>query len=91
MRKSHLSTGKQKRLIEVFIAGSTARTAAALVDINKNTASYYFQHLRQLIYDHSQHLEIFEGKVKADESYFGDRVKENETVVREAKYRFLVF
>ena len=75
MRKSRLSTGKQKRLIELFIAGSTARTAAALVDINKNTASYYFQRLRQLIYDHSQHLEMFEGEVEADESYFGGRRK----------------
>jgi len=75
MRKSRLSTGKQKRLIELFIAGSTARTAAALVDINKNTASYYFQRLRQLIYDHSQHLEMLEGEVEANESYFGGRRK----------------
>ena len=75
MRKSRLSTSKQKRLIELFIAGSTARTAVTLVDINKNTARYYFQRLRQLIYDHSQHLEMFEGEVEADESYFGGRRK----------------
>ena len=75
MRKSRLSTSKQKRLTELFVAGSTARTAAALVDVNKNTASYYFQRLRQLIYDHSQHLEMFDGEVEADESYFGGRRK----------------
>jgi transposase len=75
MRKSRLSISKQKRLIELFVAGSTARTAAALVDVNKNTASYYFQRLRQLIHDHSEHLEMFEGEVEADESYFGGRRK----------------
>ncbi|MDG5468740.1 IS1595 family transposase, partial [Deltaproteobacteria bacterium IMCC39524] len=33
-----------------LISGSTARTAAALVDVNKNTAAYYFHRLRQLIH-----------------------------------------
>jgi len=75
MRKSRLSKQKQKKLIELFIAGSTARVAASLADVNKNTASYYFQRLRLLIYDHSQHLEMFEGEVEADESYFGGRRK----------------
>jgi len=63
MRKSRLSTSKQKRLIELFVASLTARIAAALVEINKNTASYYFLRLRQLRYDHSQHLELFEGGI----------------------------
>ena len=71
MRKSRLSKYKQSRLIELFVAGTTARTAAALVDINKTTASYYFQRLRQLIYDISDHLELLEGEIEADESYFG--------------------
>ena len=35
MRKSKLSWYKQSRLIELFVAGSTARTAASLIDINK--------------------------------------------------------
>lgn len=41
MRKSKLSWYKQNRLIELFVAGSTARTAASLVGVNKTTASYY--------------------------------------------------
>ncbi len=49
MRKSLLSQAKQDRLIKHFISGSTARSAAALVGVNRNTAAYYFQHLRQLI------------------------------------------
>jgi transposase len=71
MRKSRLSKYKQSRLIELFVAGTTARTAASLVGVNKTTASYYFQRLRQLIYDRSEHLELLEGEVEADESYFG--------------------
>ena len=50
MRKSRLSKGKQVRLIEHFVAGATARTTAALAGVNKNTAAYYFQRLREVIY-----------------------------------------
>ncbi len=75
MRKSRLSKYKQSRLIELFVAGATARTAASLVGVNKTTASYYFQRLRQLIYQHSEHLELLEGEVEADESYFGGKRK----------------
>ncbi len=45
MRKSRLSQAKQDRLIEHFVSGSTARTAAALVGVHRNTAAYYFQRL----------------------------------------------
>lgn len=54
MRKSKLSQYKQSRLIELFVAGTTARTA-----------SYYFQRLRQIIYEHSEHLEWLAGEVEA--------------------------
>ena len=75
MRKSRLSKYKQSRLIELFVAGTTARIASSLVGVNKTTSSYYFQRLRQLIYDHSEHLELLEGEVEVDESYFGGRRK----------------
>jgi len=75
MRKSRLSWYKQNRLIELFIAGSTSRTAAKLIGINKNTASYYFHRLRLLIYKNSKHLEILDGEIEADESYFGGKRK----------------
>ena len=42
MRKSRLSKVKQDRLIEHFVAGTTARCAAALVGVNRKTAAYYF-------------------------------------------------
>ena len=71
MRKSRLSNYKQNRLIELFVAGATARTASSLVGVNKTTASYYFHRLRQLIYQNNIHVELFSGEVEVDESYFG--------------------
>ena len=71
MRKSRLSWYKQQRLIELFVAGVTTRTAASLVSVNVKTAIGYFQSLRTLIYEHSEHLELLEGEIEADESYFG--------------------
>lgn len=50
MRKSRLSRQKQHRLVEYFVAGTSARTAAALVGINKSTSAFYFHRLRELIY-----------------------------------------
>jgi transposase len=75
MRKSRLSNIKQERLIEHFVAGTTARTAAALVDVNKTTAAFYFHRLRQLIYDAIEVDTVFTGEVEVDESYFGGRRK----------------
>jgi transposase len=71
MRKSRLSWPKQERLIEHFVAGTTARTAAALVGVNKSTAAYYFQRLRELIYDAIEEDAPFHGEIEVDESYFG--------------------
>lgn len=75
MRKSRLSQHKQNKLIELFVAGVTARIASELVNINKTTAAYYFHRLRLLIYQNSVHLEMFDGEVEADESYFGGKRK----------------
>ncbi|MDY3123261.1 MAG: IS1595 family transposase, partial [[Actinobacillus] rossii] len=50
MRKNCLSQYKQTKLIELFVAGVTARTAAELVNVNKTTAAFYFHRLRLLIY-----------------------------------------
>ena len=49
MRKSRLKKSIQERLIEHFIAGTTARCAASLVGVNKNTSAYYFHRLREII------------------------------------------
>ena len=75
MRKSRLSQYKQYKLIELFVAGVTARTAAELVGVNKSTAAYYFHRLRLLIFQNSPHLEMFDGAIEVDESYFGGHRK----------------
>ena len=70
MRKSRLSWAQQRRLIEHFVAGTTARTAA-LVGVNKNTATFYFHRLRQIIALHSEEPTQFFGEIEVDKSYFG--------------------
>lgn len=75
MRKSRLSRDKQHRLMEHFVAGSTARTAAALVGVNKTTAAYYYHRLREIIYQATEDETPFAGEVEVDESYFGGKRK----------------
>lgn len=75
MRKSRLSWQKQQRLIEHFVAGATARTAADLVGVNKTTAAYYFHRLREIIYQATEDETPFAGEIEVDESYFGGRRK----------------
>ena len=55
------------------MAGTTARCAADLVGVNRNTAVYYFQRLRDIVSYHvvQKAYEIFEGEIEVDESYFG--------------------
>lgn len=77
MRKSRISPGKQARLIEHFIAGTTARTAASLVGVHRNSAAFYFHRLRQII-AHELEVEseaMFGGEIEVDESYFGGKRK----------------
>ena len=73
MKKSRISKNKQEKLIEHFVAGTTARCAAELVGVNRKTAAYYFQRLRQII---AQQLEQeacqdLDGEIEVDEAYFG--------------------
>ena len=75
MRRSRLSSYKQARLIEHFVAGTTARTAASLVGVNKTTAAYYFHRLRELICAAIDDETPLHGEVEVDESYFGGKRK----------------
>ena len=77
MRKSRLSKSLQDKLIEHFVAGTTARCAASLVGVNFKTAAYYFQRLREIIVTQLEveSDEVFDGEIEVDESYFGGRRK----------------
>ncbi|MDG1286683.1 MAG: IS1595 family transposase, partial [Rickettsiales bacterium] len=72
MKHCKLSRNKQLELIKYFIAGSTARTAADLAGIHRNSAVRYFHKLRQKIALKQQaRTEQFCGDIELDESYFG--------------------
>ena len=77
MQKSRLSQYKQARLVEHFVAGTTARTAASLCGVHRNTAAYYFLRLREIIaYELEAESEaMFGGEIEVDESYFGGKRK----------------
>lgn len=75
MQKSRLSWYKQERLIEHFVAGATARSAASLVGVNKTTAAYYFHRLRKIIAEEESDEGMDFGEFEVDESYFGGKRK----------------
>jgi len=58
-----LSRYKQNRFIGLFVTGIT-------IGVNKNASTHYFHCLRLPIYQNSPYLEIFNGEMVADESYF---------------------
>ena len=77
MRKSRLSKFKQDHLIEHFVAGTTARTAARLCGVNRKTAAFFFLRLRKIIAVEleAENKAMFSGEIEVDESYFGGRWK----------------
>ena len=75
MRKSRLSKSRQDRLMEHFVAGTTARCAAGLVDVNFKTAAFYYHRLRMLICLARENESAFAGEIEVDESYFGGHRK----------------
>ena len=75
MRKSRLSQYKQGRLIEHFVSGSTARTAASLCGVNRKTAAFFFRRRREIITDElaTESDAMVAGEIKADERYVGGK------------------
>jgi transposase len=69
-RKSRLPVRTQQKLLEHFVAGTTARATALLVGVQANTAKRFYQRLRQLIAS-KQESYLLAGEIEADESYFG--------------------
>ena len=69
-RTSRMPVSLQQKLLEHFVAGTTARAAALLVGVQANTAKLFYQRLRQLIAS-KQESYLLAGEIEADESYFG--------------------
>jgi transposase len=70
-RRSRLGSYKQSKLLEMFVGGIPARTAAELVGINRHSATLFYQKLREIIL--AELTEVFpeHGVFEVDESYFG--------------------
>ena len=77
VRKGRLSKYKQDRLIEHFVSGSTALTAASLCSVNRKTAAFLFLRLREIIVLEleAESEAMFGGEIEVDESYFGGKRK----------------
>lgn len=71
-----LTAKEQLGLIEHFVAGTPARTAAEIVGVHRNSAIRFFHKLRTKIAQKQQNRsEQFCGNIELDESYFGGHRK----------------
>ena len=68
-RKSRLTSRQQSKLIEHFVAGTTARATAQIIGVQANTAIRFYQRLRILIASKQPSYRL-SGEIEADESYF---------------------
>lgn len=57
----------QKKLIDFFLSGCTARESAARANVNRNTATLFFRKLRQIIA--TRQRRHIGGEVEVDETY----------------------
>ena len=74
-RRSRLSKAKRDQLVEHFVAGTTARAAAELVGVHRNTAASFYTRNRTVIAEETQKASSVCGEIEVDESYFGGRRK----------------
>jgi transposase len=75
-RKSRLSGKLRAKMIEMFVAGATARAAAQITGVNRNTVRFFYQRLRLLIASQLPSY-VLPGEVEADDSYFDGVRKAN--------------
>jgi transposase len=76
-RRSRLGRGVQEELIKYFCAGVTARSAAQIAGVNRNTAILFYHKLREVIFAEleAEAPELMRGEIEVDESYFGGHRK----------------
>jgi transposase len=76
-RRCRIEGYKQSKLLEMFVGGVPARTAAELVGVNRHSATLFYQKVRQMIVCELEDESPFDGEVELDESYFGGHRKGN--------------
>lgn len=74
-RRCRLSSYQQGKLLELFVAGTTARTAADLTGVNRHSATLFYHKIRDMIACELEDESPFAGEVEVDESYFGGHRK----------------
>ena len=75
LKWSKLTERQTNELLKLFVAGTTARTAADVTGINRHSAILFFRRCREAIAAHQERQWPFYGEVEVDESYFGGRRK----------------
>ena len=72
IKRCKLFRKTQGHLLQFFVSGVTARTAAELVGVSRPSATLYDQKIRQIICYHVEleSEEYFAGEVELDESCF---------------------
>ena len=72
IKHSKLTSTQTKKLLVFFIAETSARMAAELVGINRNTATKFYDRIRRIIAKNvEKESPFFDGEIEVDESYFG--------------------
>jgi transposase len=71
LSRCRISRNQQLKLLDLFVAQATARTAADLVGIHRNSAALYYHKLRLLIAEKMAEVEPELAVFECDESYFG--------------------
>lgn len=91
MRKSRLSQHKQNKLIELFVAGVTARTASKLVNVNKNTATITFIDYAYSFIKQAHIWKCLKAKLKSMKAISAVLEKANVVAVLQGKSRYSGF
>ena len=76
-RRCRIEGYKQNKLLEMFVAGVPARTAAELAGVNRHSGTLFYHKIRQMIACELEDESPFYGEVEVDESYFGGHRKGN--------------
>jgi transposase len=72
LKHSRLNESQTKKLLDFFVSGATARVASDLVGVNRNTATHFYDKIRQIIaFNLEKDSPFLDGEVEVDESYFG--------------------
>jgi transposase len=88
-RQSPLSAAKRNRLIEHFIAGTTARAAAELVGVHRNTAASFYTRLRRTIAAEMEKTSSLAARSRRTRAISATVAREDAVATSDTKCRYL--